>query len=160
MIKDLKRISKEINKLKEFNIYSICSEEKYIMPTCIACKGKKQVIVEGNIYECKVCEGKGINAKYVHKKWKIKTEDWKTTCEILNSKEVKLVNNLNEPYLMKNGNPSTYHDREKAKTPLKDCFDTMEEAQAECDKRNEELAQKEQEKIEKEIEEEDNENEE
>lgn len=118
-------------------VFYISKFSKRIGITCKTCHGKGKVIIEELAFDCPNCFGDKIKMEYQDIKWTVSS-----------SKRIKKISikkyssEFSEKNLYEDSSFYTLDSISGPCVPESEIFYTDEEAQAECDKRNKEIASK------------------
>lgn len=101
-----------------------------IKETCIVCKGEKEINLEGYYYTCPKCHGDGFKRNYEPKCWRIWESSFAQTPSKVKKISIEIItkNKIDVCYFPWGTSGNFFHEQ--------DCFKTIKEAQAECDRRN------------------------
>ena len=120
----------------KFNIKdkAVFIEYDYYPEKCNICDGKKKVTIKNEKFECPKCNGKG--SIYVNKEWRV-NDEYGLSEIIAFSNESGKTYAVFHRVAYTDIIEGTHYTHEYVL--LKDCFATKEQAQAECERRNNEL---------------------
>lgn len=117
-------------------IIECCSKE--VFENCTTCNGTKEIIVKDKIFDCPDCHGYGGETKWLPVEWRIINDDGILSGydKIIKIEVEVTKKETNIKYMLGH----RYSQSSLGNYWFEDCvFSTIEEAQAECIKRNKEI---------------------
>lgn len=114
------------------DVYTIIHLNKQIKEKCPVCNGTGHVTLNGNQYQCPECYGQGIKVEWTSSGWTVDQSSQIGRIDVSVKDDV-----YKESYMLKYSgiDSGTIWD-------VGDLFSTREEAEKECEKRNEEICDK------------------
>jgi len=113
------------------DIFVIQENIKTVKKVCEVCNGEKNIILYDKKYECPECRGHGIKIEYGSRSWMVAETKYTSKKDKIKRIDIEVTEAKIKTAYFPWGTSGNYFYEE-------DCFVTLKEAQAECERRNKE----------------------